>query len=122
MTATQQNRVDRLMPGGVPRYVRIYDAGSEYQDRYTIVYSGAAVAKACGGEHPYTSLTRWACSYHGSCDEAVDSLLGARPPVIGRKNHLGRRIAFAELPECCKEFVLEEYKEYWSIPQPKEEI
>src|SRR5947209_3006604 len=47
MTKKQQNRLARLLPGGVPRYVRIYDNGGLDNpnergsgDRYTVVFGG----------------------------------------------------------------------------------
>lgn len=114
MTKKQTDRVARLLPGGVPRYVRIYDA-PEYSDRFTVVFTGAAVAKQCGGEHPYLSLTAAAGSYHGGHKCAVDCIDSPWPPAIGCSCHLGKRIRFSDLPKDCQTAVLNDYKYYWSI-------
>jgi len=36
-------------------------------------------------------------------------------PAIGRKCHLGKRIAFADLPPDCRKLVLSDYKEIWNL-------
>jgi len=37
------------------------------------------------------------------------------PPALGRKNHLGTRIAFKDLPADCRKLVLQDYKEIWKL-------
>lgn len=117
MTKKQQERKERLMPEGVPRYVRVYDYGDSSYDRYTVVYTGATVYKACGC-YPYTSLTGQGAYFHGeNAGCVVDTIDCKWPPKIGGKNHLGRRLAFEDLPEVCQEYVRKEYMEYWNIDQ-----
>lgn len=119
-------RLAALMPNGIPKYVRVYDNGGETCDRYTVVFSGAAVAKACGGEYPYRAMS--GAPYHPqgfaqwgavSC-RAVDTQGGKGrgyvwPPAIGRKCHLGKRIRFEDLPEDCQRVVKADYEEVWNL-------
>lgn len=121
-------RILALMPGGIPRWVRIYDDG-ECGDRYTVVYTGAAVAKRCGA-HPYRCMS--AAPYHpqGVCQwgheglQAVDTILASTaprrngyqwPPAIGRRNWLGLRIRFQDLPEDCRNVVIDDYAQLWEL-------
>lgn len=122
-------RRQALMPGGVPRWIRVYDDGCS-GDRYTVVYTGAAAAKRCGGEHPYRSMS--AAPYHpqGVClwgfkqIQAVDTTSacnhgGMWPPAIGRSNWLGKRITFQDLPADCQSVVLDDYAGLWLL-KPEE--
>ena len=36
----QKEREERLVPNGVPRYIRCYDMGEGQFDRYTVCYTG----------------------------------------------------------------------------------
>lgn len=126
-----RKRMASLMPGGVPRWIRCYDNGGDPEtggsgDRYTVVFTGAACAKACGGEHPYRAMSD--APYHPlgtglwCSDEwrAVDCYGkdGKRyvwPPAIGRKCHLGTRIRFEDLPEDCRRLVLDDYLDVWNL-------
>jgi len=37
-------------------------------------------------------------------------------PAMGRKNHLGKRIPFSELPPDCQRLVMQDYREIWNLP------
>lgn len=122
MTTKQTRRLAALLPGGVPRYVRCYDSGG-YGDRYTVCFTGkAAVEKSARHrEYPYRAMSEFPCHPQGigqwgatpnrPCD--VNSFGFA--PAIGRKNHLGKRIPFSELPVDCRQLVLRDYKDIWAI-------
>lgn len=130
-TKTLQDRIARLMPAGVPRYVRCYDNGGTSApggsiDRYTVVFSGRAASASIGGDYPYLAMNAapfhpQGFGQHGSskgraCDCTGNSWAG---PSIGRKCHLGRRIAFVDLPEDCRKLVLQDYREIWRLnPEP----
>lgn len=118
-------RWDRLMPGMEPKWVRCYDNGGRSFDRYTVVFSGKA-AREDGGpgrpnqypylgmsEHPYhpQGFGQRGCSDNSACD----TLGGVWPPAIGRKNHLGTRINFAELPKDCQRVVIDDYLAIWKL-------
>jgi hypothetical protein len=133
-TKTLQARIARLMPGGVPRYVRCYDNGGPDMpdgscDRYTVVFSGRAASAGNGGEYPYLAMSGspfhpQGFGQHGStrlqpCD-TMKHTPGRPPgycwpPAIGRKCHLGTRIRFQDLPPDCQKLVLSDYKEIWRL-------
>jgi hypothetical protein len=37
---------------------------------------------------------------------------------MGRKNHLGKRIPFNQLPADCQRLVLSDYRSIWNLPSP----
>ena len=126
-TKTESERKKRLMPGGIPRYVRIYDADA-YCDRYTVVYTGRYRTRGCGSREqvarqPYYYHAMGAAPYHpqGFClwcsdnDGPVDAKHGQWPPAVGRRNHLGVRIEFKDLPRDCQEAVIDGYKSLWNL-------
>ena len=111
-------RLASLMPNGVPRWVRIYKAeGQDVPwDEYTVVFTGAAMAKSWGGEHPYMGMGNSGQYYWGSDErKAVDVNESGFAPAIGRKNHLGRRIRFEDLNADCQKTVREEYLDCWNL-------
>lgn len=115
------SREQQLMPDGVPRYVRCYDGGEGLFDRYTVVYCGRW---PCRGQrfffyigmskHPYHPQ---GFGQHGDSDRPIDVNEGGWAPAIGRKNHLGVRINFNDLPPDCQEVVIEDYKEIWNLKE-----
>ncbi len=53
-------RTQRLMPAGIPRYIRCYDNGGESADRYTVCFTGKAAtmkAPGCVNEYPYRAMS-----------------------------------------------------------------
>jgi len=124
MTRKQTERQERLLPKGIPRYVRCYDNGGESADRYTVCFTGKAGALHTEGystEYCYRAMSAapfhpqgvgiWGSSKNHHCD--VNRWGFA--PAIGRKNHLGTRIPFEQLPKDCKRLVLCDYKEIWEL-------
>lgn len=118
MTKTQQKRKDRLMPDGIPKYVRVYDNSGKTVDRYTVVYSrtgrsGSNRAKPLGrwNRHIFCSMSenpyhpQGVCS-HDDSDSPIDY------PSYG---HLGKKIKFKDLPESCQRLVLEDYLSIWKV-------
>jgi len=95
-------RAERLMPGGVPRYVRIWDKEDEH-DRYTVLFTKKANQGHDGRYFMYVSLTVSGAYYHGEL----------RSDHQGK--HLGKRITFDQLPECCKTIVITDYEDLWDL-------
>ncbi len=124
MTKREKDRRERLFPGGVPRWIRCYDNGgtdvdSGTFDRYTVLFTGR-YRHNTGGEFTYVGMSESPFSpqgfgQHGSFPYQCDSQDGEWPPAIGRKNHLGTRIAFADLPNDCQRLVISDYKDLWSL-------
>lgn len=123
-TSKSTDRADRLMPGGVPRYVRCYDNGGLTADRYTVVYTGrynkdGGFVYLGASENPTHPQ---GVGYHGSQNlypiDVTPKRNGASrwPPVIGRKHPtLGRRIAFTDLPAEVQAVVIDDYKKLWEL-------
>lgn len=91
-------------------------------DRYTVVFTGRNPSKMNGGEYPYLAMSNnpfhpQGFCQHGSnkyqpCDVSGNSWAG---PSIGRKNHLGRRIAWRDLPRDCQIAAMVDYADYWKL-------
>jgi hypothetical protein len=112
-TKTLQARIARLMPAGVPRYVRCYDNG-ESGDRYTVLFTGRASGQRIDqGHRIFQALGMSAAPFH---PQGIGQHCAARDGA-----HLGRRIAFAELPEDCRRLVLRDYREIWRLNPEGEE-
>lgn len=115
---TPSPRERRLLPGGVPRWVRLYDNGGETFDRYTAVYSGRY--RKPGDWFFVRGMSR--NPYHpqgfGVSDSypyLIDAVNGKWPPAVGRRNHLGKRIRFEDLPADCQRCVLDDYRSLWGL-------
>jgi hypothetical protein len=118
------SRSHRLLPKGIPRYVRCYDNGGESIDRYTVVFTGRAAPERCPGfptHYPYLAMNEapfhpQGFGQHGSSKvRPCDVNRSGWPPAIGRRNHLGLRILFSALPPDCQRLVLSDYKELWKL-------
>lgn len=118
---TKLQRQENLMPNGVPRYVRCYDNGGETWDRYTAVFSKKPCAVTHGerwfmhvgmSENPFSPS---GFGQHGEHRGLIDVNASGFAPAVGRKNHLGRRILFDDLPDDCKTLVIQDYCELWKV-------
>lgn len=100
--ARKHNAFDQ---NGNPRYVRCYDNGGKSVDRYTVVFT-RSYGNGCSylgmSEQPFSPQ---GFGQHGWSDQSID-----RP----RYGHLGRKIAFTDLPEDCQRCVLQDYREIWT--------
>lgn len=119
MTKRQAARQARLLPAGVPRWVRVYDNGGESWDRYTAIYTGRYRHLTGGSfwvrgmsEHPFHPQ---GFGQMGEYDRQIDTNDSGFAPAIGRKNHLGKRIRFEDLPEDAQRCVLMDYTELWDL-------
>ena len=105
-----ESRSERLLPGGVPRYIRCYDNGGESFDRYTVVFTGR-YRKKTGGEFWDLGMSAnpfhpQGFGQHGSNREQIDW------PTYG---HLGKKIKFQDLPEDCQKLVMDDYRYLWDL-------
>lgn len=130
MNKTQQLRIQRLMPKGIPKWIRCYDnGGTDVEhgtiDRYTVVYTGNYRKRLSDGhfncDYQYVGMSSNPFSpqgfgQHGESKTTIDTYLSKGWPVaIGRKNHLGTRINFSDLPKDCQNLVISDYKDIWGI-------
>lgn len=120
----QLARLASLLPNGLPKYVRCYDNGGETADRYLVCFTGKAGVDRVPGyaaEFSYRAMSEnpfhpqgvgmWGSSKHNHCDTNK----WGWAPMIGKKNHLGKRIAFSDLPPECQKLILRDYKEIWKL-------
>lgn len=125
MSRPHPSRYERLMPNGIPRWVRVYDNGGRSFDRYTVVFTGKRAAMRAPGrapQFPYLGMSEHpfhpqGFGQHGHsdwkpCDVTGSSWGGA---AMGRSNHLGKRIPFSALPPDCQRLVLSDYREIWGL-------
>lgn len=97
-----------------PRWLRCYDNGGESADRYTVLFvgrrGGFGVAASEYPTHPQGIYQHfdWKTS-----PPDVRSGAWSGPP-IGKRCHLGERVAFESLPETLRRLVLAEYREVWA--------
>lgn len=125
----QLARKEKLMPGGIPRWLRCYDNGGVDVpggacDRYTVVFTGQAAANKRQGapdQWPYLAMSGspfhpQGFGQHGHSDHRpCDVNKSNWAPAVGRKNHLGTRITFADLPKDCQDLVVQDYVTIWSL-------
>jgi hypothetical protein len=126
---TMKTRKERLLPNGIPRYVRCYDNGGKTLDRYTVCFTGRAAPERSPGratEYPYVGMSAHpfhpqGFGQHGaSKGQPCDVNRHGFAPAIGRKCYLGRRIAFADLPPDCQRLVLSDYVAIWKLEGGRE--
>jgi hypothetical protein len=114
---TMNPRTKRLMPGGVPRYIRCYDNGGKTVDRYTVVFTGLYRGRE-GCDYIDMSPAPFhpdGVCYYGWKPTVIDAPQGWAP-AIGRCNHMGRRIPFRALPPDCRKVVVQDNMEIWQLP------
>lgn len=113
--ARLQARREKFLPGGKPRWVRVYDNGGESIDRYTVVFTGRYTAYT-GGAHWYLGMSGapfhpQGVGQHGESMKQIDW------PTYG---HLGKKIRFEDLPPDCQRCALQTYCDLWSL-NPEED-
>ena len=101
-------RKDRLLPGGVPRYIRCFDNGGETFDRYTVWFTGRYRHKTLGST-VYVGMSEWPFHPQGFGQHGE---INAGLPV---RYSGGRRIRFIDLPPDCQRLVLRDYINLWDI-------
>ena len=123
MTLKEQ-RLQRLLPNGYPRYVRVYDNGGKTTDRFVVVFSGRYNNRVESRKRQYLHLamSENPLSPQGFCQlDSHDHIIDVDEkehrwtPSYGKSNHLGKRIHWHELPEDCRKAALHAYKEIWNL-------
>lgn len=110
----------RLIPNGVPRWIRVYDNGGVTTDRYTIVFTGRSDGTGrcqfvrCNSQPNHPQYGVW---FRAEQRDVFDAE-GQWPPPIGRRHKnpaIGLRIRFADLPEAVQKGVVEDYCALWDV-------
>ena len=114
MNKQLQDRLDRLLPDGIPKYIRVYDNQGESVDRYTVVFSGNYSGR--DGLCRYLAMSGAPFHPQGFCQHGESNQVIDQP----RYGHLGRKIDFKTLPADCQLAVMQDYQYYWDLNQEKE--
>lgn len=102
--AIRAERRERLMPGGIPRYIRIWDNTDEFpHDGITVVFTKKGIRGHDGTYFFYVSMNKHGDYYHGELHQKHQG------------KHLGKRIKFTDLPEACQKVVISDYEELWDL-------
>lgn len=110
MPTKDKNRKSKFMPDGIPKHIRLYDNGGKTVDRYTVIYSGRWKDRAPGrtygrgmSSNPYhpQGFGQW-FDYPGIIDSP-------------KYSHIGKKIAFDDLPPRAKDCVISDYCDLWRI-------
>lgn len=103
-------RVKRLMPNGIPRYIRIYDNGGETFDRYTVVFTGR-YRKVSRDQFVVLGMDDkpfhpQGIGMHDGYDYLID---------VPTYSHLGKRIEWEDLPIDCQRCASNTYRSIWRL-------
>ncbi|HNC58613.1 MAG TPA: hypothetical protein PLP33_24510 [Leptospiraceae bacterium] len=115
-----QGRLARLIPNGIPRWIRVYDNGGESIDRYTVVFT-KKIPGYSKFWYPYLAMSSFpyhpqGFGQHGESQyKTIDVNKWGFSPALGKKNHLGTRIKFEDLPEDCQKLTINDYRYYWNL-------
>jgi hypothetical protein len=101
-------RQERLLPGGVPRWIRCYDNGGKTFDRFTVVFSHAHSFGLMG----YT--VGRGMSEHPSHPQGFGQWFEYQSHIYNGRSG-GKRIRFQDLPVDCQKLVLYDYKDLWKL-------
>lgn len=109
------DKINNLMPNGIPRYIRVFDNGGKTFDRYTVIFTKKSITdkesrKFYGQLFMYVGMS--SNPFHpqgfGQNGELSD-------PKGGK--HLGKKIKFTDLPTDCQKLVISDYKELWDLEE-----
>ena len=132
MNKKTTNRIKTLLPNGLPKCIRAYDNGGVENggsvDRYTVIYTGKY--RTLGTKRGDARNVGWfqyvgmsespfhpqGVGMHGEHSQQIDVNKWGFAPAMGRKNHLGKRIPFNQLPADCQTLVLNDYRSIWNLP------
>ena len=107
----QKERAERLVPNGVPRYIRCYDMGEGQFDRYTVCYTGNYKGKAKGW-HDYVGMSANPFHPQGFGQHGQTEFQPCDKPSY---KHLGKKIKFEDLPKDCQKLVMDDYLYLWDF-------
>ena len=108
MRGDKMTRKERLMPNGIPKWIRCYDNGGKTFDRYTVIFTHAhsfgMMGRTVGvgmSEHPFHPQGFGQHFDYNNLD------------YNGRSG--GKKISFTDLPPDCQKLVLSDYMDYWRL-------
>src|SRR4051812_8413503 len=111
----KQERTQALMPNGVPRYIRIFDNQGKTFDRYTVIFTKKSITDKESRKH-YGQLFMYVGMSENPFHPQGFGQHGELSDPRGGK-HLGKRIAFTDLPTDCQKLVVQDYKDLWELTE-----
>lgn len=111
--AKMAERIARFVPGGIPRWIHVYDNGGETADRYTVVFTGRYREKT-GGSFWHVTMSGAPTHPQGVCMHGESEHTQIDSPTYG---HLGKKISFHDLPEACRNIIVHDYSELWDLTE-----
>lgn len=108
--AKMAERIERFVPGGTPRWLRVYDNGGKTADRYTAVFTGR-YRHLTGGSFWHVCMSGAPTHPQGVCMHGESENQIDRPSY----GHLGKKISFNDLPEICCKILMEDYCRLWDL-------
>ena len=104
----KSERLENLMPNGIPKHIRIFGNGGKTFDRYTVVYTHADKFGLKG----YTVGV--GMSENPFHPQGFGQHFEYKKSEYDGKSG-GKKIAFQDLPKNCRKLVIEDYKAYWKL-------
>lgn len=95
------------LKNGDPRYIRVYDSGERFADRFTVVFTRKRIGSGPRSEFMHLGM---------GPDPRGVSMHGFSPDLIDRPghSHLGKKIELSDLPEPCQALVRSTYQDLWA--------
>jgi len=101
-------RIEKLMPNGTPKWIRVFDNGGKTFDRYTVVYTHS---QSFGLKGYTVGVGMSENPFH---PQGFGQHFEYKSQDYNGKSG-GKKITFQELPADCQKLVLSDYQEFWKL-------
>lgn len=105
---TKQQRKENLLPGGVPKWIRVFDSGDKFADRYTVIFTHA---------HSF-GMRGYTVGVGMSINPFYPQGVGYHfdyPNHVYNGRSGGKRITYQDLSEDCQRLVMNDYMDYLGL-------
>jgi len=105
----KSQRKENLLPGDIPKYIRCFDSGDKFADRYTVIFTHA---DKFGMQGRTVGIGMSSNPFH---PQGVGMHFDYAAHECNGKSGLGKRIKFSDLSPECQRVVKSDYMDYWSL-------